>query len=80
MVLFIILMELAPLLNKYLKFKLVLVTNKGRVQKVCEKEFKEEVKKIEEKLKANIKDKALYNFIELIVKEDPDLKKWIEEE
>ncbi|MFJ5717402.1 hypothetical protein [Neobacillus sp. NPDC093127] len=39
------------------------------------KEFKKEVKVIQEQLKANIKDKELYNLIEQIVKGDPELKK-----
>ncbi len=50
------------------------------VLKVCNKEFKKEVKEIQERLKANIKDKELYNLIEQIVKEDLELKMWVEEE
>ncbi|WP_318506144.1 hypothetical protein [Bacillus sp. T3] len=47
---------------------------------MCNKEFKKEVKEIQERLKANIKDKELYNLIEQIVKEDLELKMWVEEE
>ena len=47
---------------------------------MCSKGFKKEVQEMQEQLKANIKDKELYNLIEQIVKEDPELKKWVEEE
>ncbi len=70
--------------NKTISCKFDYVVNhrnyKRGALKVCSKEFKKEVKEIQEQLKANIKDKELYNLIEQIVKEDPEMKKWVEEE
>ncbi len=42
--------------------------------------FKKEVEKHVNERKANVQDKGLYNIIEKIIKQDPAMKKWIEEE
>ncbi|MED1563848.1 hypothetical protein AJ85_12300 [Alkalihalobacillus alcalophilus ATCC 27647 = CGMCC 1.3604] len=44
------------------------------------KKFKKEVEKHVNERKANVQDKGLYNIIEKIIKQDPAMKKWIEEE
>jgi hypothetical protein len=43
-------------------------------------DFKKEVEKLQKHLQANATDQTLYNLIEKIVKEDVEMRKWIEEE
>jgi hypothetical protein len=42
-------------------------------------EFKEKAAKLQERLQENITNRELYNLIEGIVMEDPEMKKWLEE-
>jgi len=42
--------------------------------------FKKEVEKHLDERKANIQDKELYNIIEKLIKQDREMKKWIEDE
>jgi hypothetical protein len=47
---------------------------------VYDDEFKHKVKELNELLKSGVKDTVLYGLIEQIVVEDPQMKKWLEEE
>jgi hypothetical protein len=52
----------------------------GECTKMCSEEFKKEVEKLQSRLKSGVKDKALYDFIEQIVKEEEQQFKGKKEE
>jgi hypothetical protein len=47
---------------------------------VCDDDFKHKVKDLNQLLKSGVTDTVLYGLIEQIVIEDPEMKKWLEEE